>query len=68
MKYIFISIVSLLYCFALQAQLNLKASEDLLERVIPKQANQFIIKSLAPENDKDVFEIETVKTKFPQFY
>lgn len=63
MKYIFISIVSFFYYSVLTAQLNIKASEALLKRVIPKQANQFVIKSIVAENGKDVFEIEAVNNK-----
>ncbi len=63
MKRFFISIVSFFYCFPLSAQLNIKSSEDLLKRVIPKQANQFVIKSLASKNNKDAFEIELENKK-----
>jgi len=45
------------------AQLNIAASKELLHRIIPNHANQFIIESLASQNDKDVFEIESRNNK-----
>ena len=63
MRIICISII-LLCCFnSLVAQLNINSSEALLTRIIPKQASRFIIQKIAPEKDKDVFEIETVNNK-----
>ena len=63
MKFFFISFVSFFYCSALSAQLNIKTSEALIKRIVPKQSNQFIIQPLASENKKDVFEIETLNNK-----
>jgi len=63
MKYILVSTLFFFYPCALSAQLNIQSSEDLLRRVVPKHANQFIIKMLAADNNKDVFEIETVNNK-----
>lgn len=62
MKHIFI-LVAVFFGNTVTAQSNIKSSEDLLKRVIPKQANQFIIKSLAAEKNKDVFEIEAANNK-----
>lgn len=62
MKYIFILIT--FFCSnTVLAQLNIQASEALLKREIPKQANQFIIQSIAAKNDKDIFEIESINNK-----
>lgn len=62
MKYIFILIT--FFCSnSVLAQLNIQASEALLKREIPKQANQFIIQSIAAKNDKDIFEIESINNK-----
>src|SRR6185437_5825222 len=63
MKYFFISLVSFFYCSALSAQLNIKISEALIKRIVPKQSNQFIIRPLTSESKKDAFEIESVKNK-----
>jgi len=63
MKRFLISIVSFFYSYSLLAQLNVQASEALLKRVVPKQANQFILKPIAAANNKDVFEIETINNK-----
>ena len=62
MKYIFI-LITFFCCNTVLAQLNIQASEALLKRVIPKQANQFIIQSIAAKNDKDIFEIEKINNK-----
>lgn len=55
-------IIILIFCWqvvALCAQLNVQASRELVQRIVPAHASQFSIESLKPENGKDVFEIES---------
>jgi alpha-N-acetylglucosaminidase len=40
------------------AQLNTKASYELIKRVVPRYAASFIVEALPAENGKDVFEVE----------
>ncbi|MDP4285056.1 MAG: alpha-N-acetylglucosaminidase [Bacteroidota bacterium] len=63
MKFMFISGFLFFCCFTSQEQLNIKASEALLVRIIPEQADQIILKPINAEKNKDVFEIETVNDK-----
>ncbi|NWJ50437.1 MAG: alpha-N-acetylglucosaminidase [Bacteroidetes bacterium] len=50
--------------FSLKAQLNIKASEGLLQRIIPSHVTQFVIQSLPKSNDsKDYFTIESKNKK-----
>ena len=42
----------------LRSQLDVKAARALVQRILPKQASQFLIEATAPEENKDVFEIE----------
>ncbi len=58
-----ISIILFFCCNSLVAQIDIKASEALLVRIIPRQVNRFIIQQIPAEKDKDVFEIETVNNK-----
>ena len=41
------------------AQLNTRASLALIQRILPKHANQFTVEAIAAENGKDIFEIES---------
>ena len=41
------------------AQLNTKASYELIKRVVPRYASSFIVEDISAENEKDVFEVET---------
>jgi alpha-N-acetylglucosaminidase len=41
------------------AQLNKKASYALIQRVIPKHASHFVVETIAAENGKDIFEVES---------
>jgi alpha-N-acetylglucosaminidase len=45
------------------AQLNTNASVDLIKRIIPQQAPQFIVEELPAAEGKDVFEIESIHNK-----
>lgn len=45
--------------FTIAAQLNTQASKALIQRVVPKHANHFIVESIAAENGKDIFEVES---------
>lgn len=52
------------FSLSLKAQLDIKASTGLLQRIIPEHANQFIIRSLPKEGDgKDCFTIESKNNK-----
>lgn len=59
---------TLLFCLSLfsftllEAQLNIQASKQLLQRILPEKADQFMIESLATGN-RDSFEIETSHKK-----
>ncbi len=59
----FLFVLNLFSVFFGQAQLNIAASKALLGRILPQQALQFIIKPLASDNGKDVFEIESIHHK-----
>ena len=64
MKRFRIAIISLLsgpLCLALQAAGagGGSAAEGLIRRMIPQQANQFIVESIPAENRRDVYEIES---------
>lgn len=73
MKNKLLTYILLLGCFQLfptqifgQKQTNTpekKAIQDLIERVVPKQANHFKIEFIPQENGNDVFELESVKGK-----
>src|SRR5262249_13100008 len=41
------------------AQLNTRASFELIQRTIPQHASSFIVENIAAENGKDVFEVES---------
>lgn len=45
--------------FTVAAQLNIQASKALIQRVLPKHANRFIVEAIAAENNKDIFEVES---------
>lgn len=53
--------ILLILMFNLQsvAQLNKQAAENLISRVIPKQAGYFEVQYIPKENNKDVFEVES---------
>jgi len=44
---------------AAESPSSVKAARGLLNRIIPKHADQFVIEEIPNENDQDVFEIET---------
>lgn len=52
-------IMIMLLPFTIAAQLNTQASKALIQRVVPKHANHFIVESIAAENGKDIFEVES---------
>lgn len=52
-------IMIMLLPFTIAAQLNTQASKALIQRVLPKHANHFIVESIAAENGKDIFEVES---------
>jgi len=59
-----IAIVALLACCNLaNAQFNGKASEDLIKRILPKHANQFVVEQIKGTNNKDTFQIESKNGK-----
>jgi len=62
-----VCLLLLIYVMNLQqkifAQADIKASVELIRRIIPQQASSFIVQSLKPENGKDVFEIESSHDK-----
>lgn len=50
--------------FSLKAQLNIKTSEGLLQRIIPDHTKQFVVQSLPKSSDgKDYFTIESKNNK-----
>jgi len=64
MKKFIILILFTVLSFSLKAQLDIKASTGLLQRIIPQHANQFVINSLSNESDgKDCFTIESKNNK-----
>ncbi len=63
MKTLFIASGFIISFFISHAQFNAKESESLIARIIPRQANRFIIQKIPAEKDKDIFEIETVNHK-----
>ena len=60
-----LGLVALIVCisFTASAQLNVQASYALVKRIIPQQAESFIIEPLQQQNGKDVFEIESPNNK-----
>src|ERR1044071_3537599 len=58
MKHFVFFFFSFFFAHALHAQLNIPASKELLQRIIPLHAAQFSIEELKSVNAKDVFEIE----------
>lgn len=61
MKYVFAFCLLMATLFA-QAQGNKKAAEELIKRVLPKQAGRFVVERLSA-NGKDAFEIESRNNK-----
>ena len=59
-KIIFLFAISFLATFILRAEGNstIAAAQSLVQRIIPKAANQFIIETIPADNGRDVFEIE----------
>nr|WP_314897696.1 alpha-N-acetylglucosaminidase [uncultured Flavobacterium sp.] len=58
-----VTIAAVILCQTGFAQFNVQASKDLIKRVIPQQADSFLVESLGQENEKDVFEIESKNNK-----
>ncbi len=58
----YITILAILFCGTLKAQLNVESSRALIKRTLPQHASLFIIEPLKA-NDKDVFEIESRNNK-----
>lgn len=58
-----VTIAAVVLCQTGFAQFNVQASKDLIKRVIPQQADSFLVESLGQENEKDVFEIESKNNK-----
>jgi alpha-N-acetylglucosaminidase len=46
-----------------QAQPDTRAVEDLIDRVVPEAADHFEVQYISPENNKDVFEVESKGNK-----
>jgi alpha-N-acetylglucosaminidase len=64
MKKVITLLLLLCLSFSLKAQLNIKASEGLLQRVIPDQVKKFVIQSLPKSSEaKDYFTIESKNGK-----
>src|SRR5574338_1162140 len=63
MRVFFFNILFLSIQTALFAQSPVKAVKDLLSRIVPDHAAQFQIEIIDRENNKDVFEIETMNNK-----
>lgn len=61
MKFALHLIVALIVLTGIEgkAQANLESSKDLIARTLPKHHNAFLTESIAAENGKDVFEIES---------
>lgn len=49
--------------FKVKAQANLESSRELIARTLPHHHTSFLTESIAPENGRDVFEIESKGTK-----
>ena len=63
---VWLTILSTLSAMLVTAQLNIKASNELLKRTLPLHATQFVIEQLSEWNDKvnkDAFEISSEKGK-----
>ena len=58
----YITILAILFCGTLKAQLNVESSRALIKRTLPQHASLFIIEPFKA-NDKDVFEIESRNNK-----
>ncbi len=56
-KYLLI-LIAFIVCLKANAQVNQQASIAFVERVIPGRSGSFIIEAIAPENGKDVFEVD----------
>jgi alpha-N-acetylglucosaminidase len=55
----FIAFILFLFCSIANAQLDLKASWNLLKRIVPSVAGQFLIEPLINKNARDTFQIES---------
>jgi len=59
--------IIILICFALShfahAQMDAKASEELIKRILPKHAYQFVVEQISDISDKDTFQIESKNGK-----
>src|SRR5689334_21948660 len=62
-KRLFIILILCSQAMLMCAQLNVQASRELLQRIVPAHASQFSIESVKPENGKDVFEVESKGAK-----
>lgn len=60
---LFIPFVLFLNALPAYAQLNVKAAKDLIVRILPKVADHFEVEYIPKENDKDVFELQSVNGK-----
>ena len=59
MKRLAIVLILIVACNEVGARLNIKASESLLERVIPGKANLFVIEPINADNGKDTFQVSS---------
>jgi len=59
MKRLAIVLCLIVACNEVGARLNIKASESLLERVIPGKANLFVIEPINADNGKDTFQVSS---------
>jgi len=49
--------------FSVFAQLDKQAATEFIKRVVPAQADHFVVKEIPAENGKDVFELQSVNGK-----
>jgi alpha-N-acetylglucosaminidase len=57
--YSFMLLIMATMPFTIAAQLNTQASKALIQRILPKHATHFIVETIAAENGKDIFEVES---------
>jgi alpha-N-acetylglucosaminidase len=53
------ALLLLIFCSTAHAQLNIKAAEGLLHRIIPNQASHFVVEPLSQQQGDDVFQVES---------
>ncbi|GGI24411.1 alpha-N-acetylglucosaminidase [Pedobacter mendelii] len=63
LKIYILGIILALNCFDTKAQKYLASSNELIERILPKQHSSFLTESIISKNGMDVFEIESKNQK-----